>query len=153
MSVPGVPGLHKVSDDLYRSGQPTAQGMRKLQKMGIGTVVNLRLSAFDRHDARKAGLDYVHIPMRSWHVRDEDMVRFLEVATNRRRTPSWSTVGTVRTGVAVAVYRVTVCGWSKEEAIREMTQGGCGFHSLWSGLEAYVRTLDVAALKERGGIR
>ena len=42
IELPGLPNLHKVSDDLYRGAQPTAEGMRQLKKIGIKTVVNLR---------------------------------------------------------------------------------------------------------------
>ena len=38
----GVPNLHKVSDKLYRSAQPTAEGMTNLVALGVKTVVNLR---------------------------------------------------------------------------------------------------------------
>jgi hypothetical protein len=42
MTLAGVPNLHKVSDKLYRSAQPTAEGMTNLVALGIKTVVNLR---------------------------------------------------------------------------------------------------------------
>ena len=42
MTLAGVPNLHKVSDGLYRSAQPTAEGMTNLVALGIKTVVNLR---------------------------------------------------------------------------------------------------------------
>ena len=42
MQLEGVPNFHQVSTNLYRSAQPTAQGMRKLKQRGIATVVNLR---------------------------------------------------------------------------------------------------------------
>ena len=42
MALAGVPNLHKVSDRLYRSAQPTAEGMTNLVALGIKTVVNLR---------------------------------------------------------------------------------------------------------------
>ena len=38
----GVPNLHKVSDKLYRSAQPTAEGMTNIVALGVKTVVNLR---------------------------------------------------------------------------------------------------------------
>jgi tyrosine-protein phosphatase SIW14 len=34
----------------------------------------------------------------------------------------------------IAVYRIAVQGWSKAEAIREMTEGDFGFHRTWSNL-------------------
>lgn len=35
VSMNGVPNLHKVSDTLYRSAQPTAEGMANLKAHGI----------------------------------------------------------------------------------------------------------------------
>jgi hypothetical protein len=49
-------------------------------------------------------------------------------------------------------YRIAIEGWSKEDAIAEMTQGGFGFHAIWRGLVDYVRKLDVERLKREAGI-
>jgi len=38
----GVPNLHRVDAKLYRSTQPTAEGMTNLVALGVKTVVNLR---------------------------------------------------------------------------------------------------------------
>jgi len=57
----GVPNLHKVSTKLYRSAQPTAEGMANLKKLGVKTIINL--CSFDS-DSGKLGssrLDYEHI--------------------------------------------------------------------------------------------
>ncbi|MBN2212120.1 MAG: hypothetical protein JW709_12050, partial [Sedimentisphaerales bacterium] len=42
IDVPGAPNLYKVSDVLYRSAQPSLEGLEQLKKLGIKTVVNLR---------------------------------------------------------------------------------------------------------------
>ena len=55
--------------------------------------------------------------------------------------------GADRTGAAVAVYRVVVLGWTKDDAIAEMDK--FGFHSIWSVLKKYVRNLDVPRLKAK----
>jgi len=47
----------------------------------------------------------------------------------------------------IAAYRVIVEGWSKDEALREMTEGGFGFHPVWQNLIRYIRKLDVNAIK------
>ena len=60
--------------------------------------------------------------------------------------------GADRTGTATAVYRIVVEGWTKDEAIREMTQGGYGFHPLWANLIRYVRELDVDRLRREAGL-
>ncbi len=57
MTCAGVPNLHKVSDELYRSAQPTAEGMTNLVALGIKTVVNLR----DNHsDSDEIGVHGEH---------------------------------------------------------------------------------------------
>lgn len=40
-------------------------------------------------------------------------------------------------------------GWSKDEAIAEMTEGGFGFHATWGNLVTYLRRLDVDEMKRR----
>ncbi len=51
----GVPNFHKVSDTLYRSAQPSAEGVRNLKVMEIETLVNLRSFHSDRDDIGDAG--------------------------------------------------------------------------------------------------
>jgi protein tyrosine/serine phosphatase len=110
-----------VSDTLYRSAQPTAEGLHKLKELGITTVVNLRSFHSDR-DEIDPGLGYEHIHMKSWHAEREDAIRFLRIATDPARVPVLVHCqhGADRTGSMIAVYRVIVQGWSKDDAIREM---------------------------------
>jgi hypothetical protein len=48
-----------------------------------------------------------------------------------------------------AVYRIVVQGWTKDEAISEMTQGGFGFHAVFPNLVHYLRKLDVEKMKRQ----
>jgi len=50
--VPGVPNCYKISDNLYRGAQPTAEGMQHLEAMGIKTIINLRSIHSDRKKMR-----------------------------------------------------------------------------------------------------
>ena len=43
VTAPGVPNFHKVNDGLYRGGQPSRQGFESLAKLGIKTVLDLRI--------------------------------------------------------------------------------------------------------------
>ncbi len=61
----GVPNLHKVSDTLYRSAQPSAEGMKNLKAVGIQTVINLRSFHSDRDEIGDTGLAYEHITMKA----------------------------------------------------------------------------------------
>src|SRR3990172_2629886 len=69
----GVPNLHKVGDNLYRSAQPTAQGMKNLKKMGIETIVNLRSFNSDRNLIGNTGLGYEHLYMKAWHPEHKEV--------------------------------------------------------------------------------
>ena len=48
IALEGVPNLHRISPTLYRSEQPTALGMKNLEKLGIRTVINLRASTMTK---------------------------------------------------------------------------------------------------------
>ena len=150
----GVPNLHKVSDDLYRSAQPTAEGMSSLKAMGIETIVNLRSFHSDRDEIGETGLAYEHIYMKTWHPERKEAVRFLQIVTNPKRPPVLvhCAHGADRTGAMTALYRIAVQGWSKEEALLEMEDGGFGFHSIWSNLLEWVREMDIEALRDDAGI-
>jgi len=140
-----------VSQYLYRGGQPTAEGMRSLKKLGIKTIVNLRTFHSDRDETGVTGLACEHVHMQAWDGDLEDIVRFLRIATDGTRGPVFVHCqhGADRTGVACAAYRIAVQGWSKDRAIDEMVNGGYGFHSIWGNLVTFVRRLDVDYLKRQ----
>ena len=150
----GVPNLHKVSETLYRSAQPSAAGMQNLKAMGVETVVNLRSSHSDRALIEGTGLAYEHLHMKAWHAEEEDAVRFLQIVTNPKRSPVLVHCqhGADRTGTMCALYRVAVQGWSKDEALREMMQGGFGFHGIWENLIQWMNGLDIDRIKKKAGI-
>lgn len=154
MTVTGVPNLYQVSDTLYRSAQPTAEGMKNLQRMGIRTIVNLRSFHSDRDELGKTGLAAEHIYMKAWHPEREEVIRFLRVVTDPARMPVLVHCqhGADRTGTMSAMYRIAVQGWTKEEALREMTEGGYGFHAIWKNLPPWIADLDIESLKRDAGI-
>ena len=151
----GVPNFHKVSDTLYRSAQPSAEGLRKVRVMEIETIVNLRSFHSDRDEIGEAGLAYEHIHMKAWHPEEEDAVRFLQIVTNPKRSPVLVHCqhGADRTGTMCALYRIAVQGWSKEEALREMMEGGFGFHGIWDNLIQWINGVDIDRIKKRAGIK
>jgi protein tyrosine/serine phosphatase len=146
---PGLSNLHRVTPRLYRGAQPLDEGFAELKAMGVDTVVNLRSLHSDRDHTQALGLGYVHIRENAWHLEDEDVIAFLRAVTN----PKNGTIfvhcqhGADRTGTMIAAYRIVVQGWRKRAAIREMTEGGYGFHAIWKNLVTYVRQLDVPKIK------
>jgi protein tyrosine phosphatase (PTP) superfamily phosphohydrolase (DUF442 family) len=155
MQMVGVPNLHKVSDTLYRSAQPSAEGMKNLKAMGIETVINLRSFHSDRDEIGDTALASESISMKAWHAEEEDAVKFLQIVTNPKRGPVLVHCqhGSDRTGTMCALYRVAVQGWSKEEALKEMTQGGFGFHGIWENLVQWIDGQDIERIKKKAGIR
>lgn len=149
-----MPNLFKVSDTLYRSAQPAAEGMQNLKALGIETIINLRSFHSDRDEIGDTGLGYEHIYMKAWHPEDKELVRFLQLTTNPRRAPLLvhCQKGADRTGLMCAMYRVAVQNWSKDEALREMQEGGFGFSPAWANIVAYLKELDVEAIQRRAGL-
>ena len=155
VEVEGVSNLHKVSDTLYRSAQPTAEGMRNLkEKLGIKTIINLRSFHSDRDEIGDTKLEYEHITMKAWHPEKKEAVRFLEIVTDPDRQPVLFHCqhGADRTGTMCAIYRIAVQGWSPEDAIREMREGGYHFHEIWSNLPKWIESLDIEKIKQKAGM-
>ncbi len=144
LEVPGLENVALVAPGLYRGATPGPQGLDSLRSLGVRTVVNLRHyhGTTEEKGCRERGLDYVRIMLESSDApTDEDVRRFLEIATDPRRQPvyvhCWR--GKDRTGVMIAAYRMAVVGWPLPEAVREMEE--FGFFTGWKDLRQYVEGL------------
>lgn len=151
----GLPNLHQVSDKLWRGGQPSSEGMQQLEAFGVRTVINLRSLHSDRDEIGSASLGYEHISMTVFAPSYDSVVRALRVMNDPSRQPVFVHCqhGSDRTGVVLAAYRMAVEGWSKDEAVREMVDGGYGFHHVWGNLIRFVRDLDVEQLRRDVGVQ
>jgi len=129
--------------------------MRNLKQKGIVTIVNLRSFNSDRDEIKGTALGSEHIYMKAWHPEREEVVRFLQIVTDPKRTPVLVHCqhGADRTGSMCALYRVAVQGWTKEEALREMREGGFGFHEVWKNLPAWIERLDIDSIRKEAGIK
>jgi protein tyrosine/serine phosphatase len=158
VSSPDLPNLFRVNASLYRSAQPSGAGFALLGEHAslvagdrpIRTVVSLRAFTDDTPPMPASSvLRLEHISFKTWHPEDEDVIKFLRIAT----TPALQPVlvhcqhGSDRTGTMVAIYRVAIDGWTKAQATDEMVNGGFGFHPFWQNLKRYIDGLDVDAVK------
>lgn len=144
-----LPNFYQVSSALYRGGQPSQTGFKKLKEMGVKTVVSLRVSVPDRHRLRGVGMQYYQISFKPWHAEAEDILPFLKIVTNPENQPVFVHCfhGSDRTGTMVALYQMVVHGYTARQSIEELPH--FGFHKLWLNLPRYLNRVDVADLRRQ----
>jgi protein tyrosine phosphatase (PTP) superfamily phosphohydrolase (DUF442 family) len=152
--LPGITNLYQVTTNLYRGAQPTAEGMKQLKTMGIRTVINLRAFHSDKDKVAGTGMKSVRFETKPWYAEEEDVIGFLRAISDTNSFPIFVHCqrGADRTGMMCAMYRVAVCGWTKQEAIAEMKEGGFSFSSAWKNLVGFVEKADVGDIKRRAGL-
>jgi len=129
---PELPNFHKVDDNLFRGGQPAAEGgVARLKTLGIRTIVNLRyerdLVDSEGAEASAAGINYVNVPMRGLNrPTDAQIARVLSLIDDPSARPVFvhCKAGCDRTGAVVACYRIARAKWTAEKAIREALDYG-----------------------------
>jgi tyrosine-protein phosphatase SIW14 len=124
----GLPNFAEVSPHLFRGGQPGADGLKALKKMGVSIVVDMRgtKSSHEQQAVKELGMKYVAIP---WHCpfpADPIFARFLKLIQENPKKKIFvhCRLGDDRTGMAIASYRMAEEGWSAEEALKEMEEFG-----------------------------
>jgi hypothetical protein len=158
---PGFTNLFRVSYALYRAAQPSEEGLQYIRDRRplepgtdpIQTIVSLR----EFHDEDDEVLDsaplvrYERIKFDTLHPEDDEVVKFLRIATTKACQPVLlhCAKGADRTGMMVAIFRIVVQGWNRDEALLEMMGGGYGYHLMFKDLPLYVEDLDVDGIKSK----
>ncbi|MCQ2410538.1 MAG: dual specificity protein phosphatase family protein [Elusimicrobiaceae bacterium] len=150
----GLPNAYKVSEGLYRGGQPSEEGYRWLARNGIKIVVNLRTQNPDEQLLRNLGITSIHIPINPFLFRDRHAVTFLKVLADAHNQPVYvhCKYGSDRTGTMVALYRMAMQHWSRLDAMTEMQNPKFDFHSVFFNLLEYVKAVDVTSLAREAGL-
>lgn len=145
----GLENSFIITDDFYRSEQPSRRDMLVLDSAGIRTLVNLRNRRSDRHKARKTNLQLVRVPINAWRMDYDDVVKSLKAIKAAEKPVVLHCIhGSDRTGVVAACYRMTEQGWTKEEAVDEFLNGGYGYHDGWfPKILTLLKEMDVEKLK------
>jgi tyrosine-protein phosphatase SIW14 len=137
---------------LYRSGQMSPEGLKKVvHEYGIKTIINLREddSLDDRNKAQErweqtfAAQEYVTFvrlkPMPWWAPEGKEppamsnVRAFVDILQDPQKYPRPILIhcfaGEHRTGVYVAIYRMEVDRWTREQAVEELMRiGYTNFH-------------------------
>jgi tyrosine-protein phosphatase SIW14 len=137
-SNPDLPRFQQVSEKLYRSGQPRAGGLKRLRDLGINTIINLRgaskTTRAEEAEARAIGLNYFNVSLPNWgRPQDARVRRILEIiaAPDNGRVLVHCKDGVDRTGMIVAIYRMTHEGWRSDEALVEAERNGMRRYQVW----------------------
>jgi tyrosine-protein phosphatase SIW14 len=134
-----IDNVAKMSEGVYRGGQPDRAGLRALKANGFKTVVNLRQNHSERKDAEALGLKVYELPIYAGVFGCDAPTKalieeFLRVVTDPANQPVFfhCAHGCDRTGTMAAIYRMEVDGWTKKEAIEEMH--AFGYHTIYKDL-------------------
>lgn len=143
----GVPNFGRVTNNLYRGGQPSLDGFNTLHAMGVGIVVNFREesgeTAAEKRAVESLGIKYVGLP---WSAigkpPNAQVLQFLNLVRSNPNTKIFVHChrGADRTGVMIAAYRIVVEHEQVTQAVTEMHQ----FHYDWlflPQLKRYVEQL------------
>jgi protein tyrosine/serine phosphatase len=133
-----LPRFKQVSERLYRGAQPRDGGLSRLRDLGINTVINLRGSSArtraQEQEARALGLNFYNVALPNWgRPQDARVRRILEIiaAPENGRVFIHCRTGVDRTGMIVAIYRMTHDGWSANDALAEADRNGMRRTQFW----------------------
>lgn len=125
-----LPNFHEVHPFLYRSGEPTQEGLKKLKDMGVKTIIDLRAPSEQKFDEKEAaselGFKYIRMVMTSAAPTKKQVATLLTTIKKAEKDPSDGKVlvhcahGSDRTGCMIGIWRVTQDGWNYEDAYKEM---------------------------------
>ena len=138
-----LPNFYLVDANVFRGGQPTKEGMKKLADLGIRTVINLRnddeKAQAEEIEARAVGLRYFNVPLDNYgRPADEKVDRVLSLLSAAENQPVFVHCkrGSDRTGIVIAAFRISFNGWTSEQATAEAKRYGLGF---WQrGMKGYI---------------
>ena len=131
-----LPNFHEVHPYLFRGGEPTEAGLKKLKEMGVATIIDLRAPTEMHIDepaaAKKLGFHYINLVMDS-HAPTDKQVETVLTEIERAKNESEKGVkdksifvhcahGSDRTGCMIGIWRVTQEGWDYPTTYKEMRQ-------------------------------
>ena len=138
-----LPKFARVSEQLYRGAQPTAEGFRKLKELGIKTVINLRaedeMGLTEKATVEQLGLRYYNLGLPGLSSpTDEQVARVMTIIDAPESGPVFIHCrrGSDRTGTIVAVYRISHEGWTGEQALTEAKRHGLSWAEF--GMKRYI---------------
>ena len=122
----------KVSDSLFRGGQPGVQEFTALHDLGVKTVIDLHNTGKHRESeeeaVRAADMDYVSIPLDGAAApKSQDVMRALNIIRTKGPVFVHCREGVDRTGTIVACYKIATGSADTAEALHDAEAHGMHF--------------------------
>ncbi|MEI6393887.1 MAG: dual specificity protein phosphatase family protein [Verrucomicrobiota bacterium] len=121
----GIVNFGKVNDCLYRGAQPDTRGISNLKKLGIKTIINLRMGKdawkAEATEAHANGIIYTNVPMKGFGRPTPGQVGLALALIETLPAPVFVHCehGCERTGTIIACYRIQHDHWLSESALAE----------------------------------
>lgn len=141
--------LFSMKEGLYRSALPDAQMLPFLQDNNVKTVINF----YQKPDSlwlTDSSIKQVHLPLRTDRITDAqvlEVLRAMDEAEQQGGVLIHCKHGQNRTGLIAAMYRILYQGWSREEAISELKNGGFGGVDRMQDALEYLTEVDLVAMR------
>lgn len=131
--------FYQISSDVFRSEQPSIDLIPSLEAHQINTIINLRARNEDAKVLKDQPFNLVHIPINTWAINRKDLLEAMRVIQTAKQQKQKILVhcyhGSDRTGATIAMYRIIFEHWAIEDAVKEMKQGGYGYHIIWKNID------------------
>lgn len=125
-SIPGIRNFDQVDQNVYRGGQPTADGFRNLAQLGVKTIIDLRASGahskMEQKIVTSSGMTYINIPMSGLTPPTvAEITKLLDVLEHPSAGPAFVHClhGADRTGAVIAAYHVDHDHWDNAHALQD----------------------------------
>jgi len=145
-----VCNFFKVDEKVYRSSDPDIKGLKVVESMGIKNVLSLSYFLGDEYEAQGTKLKLYRVRMTAYKIRDEEVIqalRIIRACDGPILVHCWR--GADRSGCIIALYRILNQGWSKEQALDEMINGGYGFNSMYENIIEYIKDADIEKIRNQ----
>ncbi|MGA2656807.1 MAG: dual specificity protein phosphatase family protein [Verrucomicrobiota bacterium] len=153
-----------VNERLYRGAQPDVSGLRNLKRLGVGSIINLRMTndawKAEAVEARANGMAYTNVPLSGIGRPTEPQVREILGLIESLPPPVFIHCkhGRNRTGTIVACYRIEHDQWSSQAALAEARRYGMsrlarGMRRLVIGFEKDHAETENRAVSKHGSPR
>lgn len=145
----GIINFGRINETVYRGAQPDSSGIGNLARLGIKTIIDLRLPnegswKAEPSEAQAHGILYTNVPLRGLGRPTDEQVRQVLGLIETLPGPVFIHCkhGCDRTGTIIACYRIQHDEWTSANALKEAVHYGLSWFE--RGMRSYVMSFKKA---------